>query len=68
MFSEEAKRELKELAHSAKFREGCERMRTAWDRNPMSLEQFVQFLTDTNRLFPPAERTQPPMIFTIARL
>jgi len=68
MFSEEATRELKDLARSAKLREECEQLRLAVLRNPLALDQFVQFLSDLNRIFPPRHRSSPFVPYTIVRL
>jgi len=59
MLSEEAKQELKALASSEQLRQDFERVQVAASsaQAAMGLDVFVQFLTDTNRMFPlPAPR------------
>ena len=59
MLSEEAKKELKALASSRQLRQDFERVRVAASaaQEAMSLDAFVQFLTDMSRMFPlPAPR------------
>ena len=57
MLSEEAKRELKAAARSAKLRGDFEQVRAASARRasePPDLDSFIRFLTDTSRVFPPS--------------
>jgi hypothetical protein len=68
MFSEEAKRELKELARSAKLREDCEQLRLAVLRHPLTLDEFVQFLTDMTRVFPTSQPSSLVVPYTTVRI
>lgn len=69
MLSEEAKQELKALASSGQLRQDFERVRVAASsaQAAMSLDVFVQFLTDMSRMFPlPAPRV--PMAYEVVRV
>ena len=69
MLSEEAKKELKALASSRQLRQDFERVRVAASaaQEAMSLDVFVQFLTDMSRMFPlPAPRA--PMVYEVVRV
>ena len=69
MLSEEAKKELKALASSRQLRQDFERVRVAASaaQEAMSLDAFVQFLTDMSRMFPlPAPRV--PMVYEVVRV
>lgn len=66
MLSEEAKQELKALAHSAQVREDFERVRqiqARLDQQGPRLDRFVRFLTDVTRMFPDSFRPLPPVEF-----
>lgn len=67
MLSEAAKQELKALAKSNQLRRDCEQLRAAWRNHPLSLDQFVQFLTDVSHLFPPS-KPSPSIPYTIVRI
>ena len=69
MLSEEAKQELKALASSGQLRQDFERVRVAASgaQEAMSLDVFVQFLTDVSRMFPlPAPRV--PLVYEVVRV
>lgn len=70
MLSEQAKREMKEMAASAAIREEFEQLRRAsqWDANtPMDLDWLVDWLSTMNRAFPlPPPRE--PVPYSNARL
>ena len=69
MLSEEAKQELQALARSGQLRQDFERVRIAASgaQERMSLDVFVQFLTDASRMFPmPAPRV--PLIYQVVRV
>ena len=51
MLSDEAGEELKRLARSSALREDCERLRAASLR-PISLDQFLTFLTEMSAMLP----------------
>ncbi len=71
MLSEEAKQELKALAHSARVREDFERVReisARLDQQGPRLDRFVRFLTDVTRMFPGSFRPSPPVEYKNARL
>ena len=61
MLSDEAKEELKRLARSSSLREDCERLRKASLR-PISLDQFLTFLTEMSAVFPELFHSTPPFI------
>ena len=66
MLSEEAKQELKALARSGQLRQDFERVRVAASgaQEAMSLDVFIQFLTETSRMFPlPTPRV--PLIYDV---
>ena len=69
MLSEEARQELKALASSGQLRQDFEHIRVAASgaQERMSLDVFVQFLTDTSRMFPlPAPRV--PLAYEVVRV
>jgi len=69
MLSEEAKQELRALAGSGQLRQDFERIRVAAHgaQGRMSLDAFVQFLTDMSRMFPlPALRV--PLAYEVVWL
>ena len=69
MLSEEAKQELKALARSGQLRQDFEHVHVAASgaQERMSLDVFVQFLTDVSRMFPmPAPRV--PLPYDVVRV